>query len=75
MSMREQRDNTLYGFVSKSGRSTARLDCPFCGASVVVYLWSISGCGKRCTGCKAIHYWGSSVMRTKPALRAGGGDG
>lgn len=35
------------------GRSSLEVDCPFCGAALVVYLWSLAGCGKKLCGCGA----------------------
>lgn len=33
-----------------------QIACPFCGAKVLAYVWSLCGSGKRCTGddCGAI---------------------
>lgn len=45
---------TLYGRVDLVGRSYAYLDCPFCGAQVKVFIWSLAGGGKKCT-CGAKH--------------------
>ena len=55
----EQRPCFLYGQHSAVGRSTAHIDCPFCGDSVLVYLWSLSGSGKRCA-CGALLTWGTA---------------
>lgn len=35
------------------GRSTVEVECRFCGQSYTAYLWSLAGCGKRCT-CGAL---------------------
>ncbi len=35
------------------GKSSVDADCPFCGASVVIYLWSIAGNGKKLCACGA----------------------
>lgn len=38
------------------GKSSVVAECPFCGASVVIFLWSIAGNGKkRCTCGAALH--------------------
>jgi hypothetical protein len=36
------------------GRSFCRITCPFCGARVKAYVWSLAGGGKRCP-CGALH--------------------
>lgn len=44
------------------GRMTKRVvwfACPFCGAEVKAYVWSLSGRGKRCE-CGAFHFVGAS---------------
>ena len=33
---------------SEFGRSSIVIECPFCGAWVTAYLWSLAGSGKRC---------------------------
>lgn len=35
------------------GKGSVVADCPFCGASVVIYLWSIAGNGKKLCACGA----------------------
>lgn len=35
------------------GRTSVMAECPFCGASVVIYLWSIAGNGKKMCPCGA----------------------
>jgi hypothetical protein len=35
------------------GRSSVVAECPFCGATVVIYLWSIAGNGKKLCACGA----------------------
>jgi len=39
---------------SEMGRSFIWIKCPFCEVSVVAYLWSLAGCGKKCV-CGALH--------------------
>lgn len=54
-----------------TGRETQRVvrfDCPFCGASVKGYAWSLHGRGKRC-GCGALHIWGTSYAPAPPRVR------
>lgn len=41
---------------SGTGKSTIKIRCPYCDATVVAYVWSLAGSGKRCT-CGAIHRW------------------
>ena len=35
------------------GKSSVIGDCPFCAAPVVIFLWSIAGCGKKLCSCGA----------------------
>lgn len=35
------------------GKSSVIAECPFCGASVVIFLWSIAGNGKKLCSCGA----------------------
>lgn len=49
----EARDSKTISHTSEMGRSRVKLECPFCGAWVTAFLWSLSGSGKRCT-CGAI---------------------
>jgi hypothetical protein len=35
------------------GRSSVAAECPFCGATVVIFLWSIAGNGKKLCACGA----------------------
>lgn len=34
--------------ISEVGRSADLAGCPFCGARLVLYVWSFRSCGKRC---------------------------
>lgn len=40
---------------SEHGRSSIDIECPFCQTTVRAYLWSLSGSGKKCTGCGGLH--------------------
>lgn len=35
------------------GRTTAWVECPFCGEETEAYVWSLAGSGKRCR-CSAL---------------------
>lgn len=39
--------------VAANGRTSARVECPFCENQMVVPVWSLAGTGKRCS-CKAV---------------------
>jgi hypothetical protein len=41
--------------ISEMGRSRIEVTCPFCDALFYAYIWSISGGGKKCPGCGAMH--------------------
>lgn len=32
-----------------NGRSSFDIDCPFCGETIEVYVWSFTACGKNCS--------------------------
>ena len=36
---------------SEIGKSKGKVKCPCCGAITDIYVWSFSGCGKRCGCC------------------------
>lgn len=55
------RPNALYNYISTMGKSKAKLDCPFCGLTATVYIWSLSGSGKRCE-CGALHCNGNTFV-------------
>jgi hypothetical protein len=40
------------------GRSKMVLLCPFCGAEVTAYRWSLAGSGKRCDCGAKFDYYG-----------------
>lgn len=52
--------------VSRMGRSTIYITCPWCGNEFVAYLWSLAGSGKRCPVCKALHHWGHGLHADCP---------
>jgi len=37
-----------WGRTSRMGKTTEHLECPFCHADVLVYVWSFRGGGKKC---------------------------
>lgn len=36
---------------SSMGHSSMFVECPYCHNAVLVFIWSWSGCGKRCYDC------------------------
>lgn len=36
------------------GRSYLYINCPFCSTRIKAFIWSLCGCGKRCTCCGAM---------------------
>ncbi len=52
------------------GRTSEVATCPFCGAKVVVFVWSLAGSGKRCE-CGALF---GSFSRTRETRREGDPD-
>ena len=52
----EKKHDGVYAILTIGrGRQVGYVDCPFCNQSIKVYLWSISGGGKKCD-CGAILY-------------------
>ena len=52
--LHDQQEWASLGYYSMAdGRSYIYIECPFCGAKVKAYIWSLAGCGKKCTGCDA----------------------
>ena len=62
----EERTYTIKRTKRAMGRSTITLDCPFCGAEVTAYTWSMAGRGKRCA-CGAVHHPGNKSILTAGA--------
>lgn len=61
----EKRSFTTSAYHSEMGRSTVRIVCPFCDQSTRAYVWSLSGCGKRCSNpkCGALFGSGGTAIR------------
>jgi hypothetical protein len=53
----ECRKYTAGSYWGMPGRSSIKVECPFCHNVFKVYVWSLAGSGKRCTNedCRAIH--------------------
>ena len=49
----EERPYRTSGRTSAMGRTSEMAECPFCGGSVVIYLWAIAGNGKKLCPCGA----------------------
>ena len=45
----ETRDYKVISRRAEFGRTSILIECPFCLGRVRAYLWSLSGCGKRCS--------------------------
>ena len=56
MNYKEAKPHTYSNYVSRIGRSSIDITCPFCGTETKAYIWSMAGKGKKCDGCEAIHY-------------------
>lgn len=59
-----EKEFTAYLFASEHGKSTIKITCPFCNNDIIAYIWSISGCGKRCDNCGAM-LSGNSAYKKK----------
>jgi len=49
----EERPYRTSNRVRMMGRTSEVAECPFCGRSVVIYLWAIAGNGKKKCPCGA----------------------
>jgi hypothetical protein len=49
----EERPFAMRDRTRAMGKSSVMAECPFCGASVVIFLWSIAGNGKKLCACGA----------------------
>lgn len=49
----EERPYTTHDHVRTRGKSSVVAECPFCHASMVIFLWSIAGNGKKLCACGA----------------------
>jgi hypothetical protein len=47
---------------AQMGKSSLVIHCPFCQASILTYLWSLAGGGKRCE-CGALFGSGGEAFR------------
>ncbi len=39
---------------SEHGRSSGYANCPCCGTTTMIFIWSFCGSGKRCNGCNVL---------------------
>ena len=68
----ECRDFHKYGYMGEHGKSTFRVDCPFCGTRrIIVYAWSFAGGGKRCPQCGAYFGMGGHTYRDRIPVTKG----
>ena len=68
----ERRNLPQYGYCGEHGRSTFRVDCPFCGERrIKVYAWSLAGGGKRCPSCGALFSWPGYAFRDRIPAKKG----
>ncbi len=44
-----------FDYINQFGKARFTLECPFCKTNVTAYVWSLSGGGKKCPKCGAIH--------------------
>lgn len=49
----EKREYEAVVVSRQNGRTQRRITCPFCLERFTAYIWSLAGCGKRCS-CGAI---------------------
>lgn len=64
----ESRPLYVKNVISEFGRSRGTATCPFCGRDNIVYLWSLSGGGKRCQNhdCRAFLAYGAAYRDIIP---------
>ena len=63
----EKREFVVTQRISEFGRSRMLIRCPFCHTETWAYIWSISGHGKRCGGCRAYFFHGKAFRDMVPA--------
>jgi hypothetical protein len=63
--MVEERKAKLISRGSEHGRSYYIVACPFCTNHIKAFIWSLSGCGKRCEDCSALMTSSGSVYQWK----------
>jgi hypothetical protein len=56
----ESRPYTTGPVIPRMGRSSFDVKCPFCNTVAEVFLWSLSGAGKRCANRECGALFGSS---------------
>ena len=59
---------TSWSYRSEMWRSSIVIRCPFCGQQFTAYVWSLSGGGKKCPDCGAMHGSSGTAYPVKPRL-------
>lgn len=55
-----------YAYSPSHGRSTALVDCPWCGEKrILIYIWSFSGGGKKCDCGAMLSFHGATKKLVK----------
>jgi hypothetical protein len=49
----QERPYVMHEHSSMKGRKSVTAVCPFCNATVVIYLWALAGNGKKMCSCGA----------------------
>jgi hypothetical protein len=62
--MEVTKEHRILWRLNEAGRSRIGIECPFCKARVVAYVWSLAGSGKRCE-CGALHLSGGCTKGKK----------
>ena len=55
-SLFQERPFTMSGTTPSAGKTSAIATCPFCGASLIIFLWAFAGNGKKKCPCGAVLY-------------------
>jgi len=63
----EVKDNKMYNYIKRFGRSSCLILCPFCNQEIIAFIWSLAGSGKKCT-CGVLHTTGQSFKLLKSEL-------
>lgn len=62
---KEVREHIKYRGRKQHGKTTCEIICPFCEWRVIAFVWSLSGSGKKCPRCGALHgSTGSSIKNS-----------
>lgn len=66
--LEDKRQHEQFNYRAEFGTANVQIRCPFCGTVTKAYVWSLTGGGKKCPGCGAIHTGHGMTFRKTPAI-------